>query len=616
MPTSKRRPAGDVAADALAMLAVARQELGDPEAAGAALDRLAQGFPESRSLAPTRLRLGEAALDAGQNDRAAALLAPAAESLTDPSLKARALSGLGWSRLGSDDPAGAAEAFAQLLTVAPQDPLAPESALARGWSLEKAGNTDGALAAYDEALEHYGESARAPAIRLARARLLDRLGASALQDGQAEQAASRFQQAAEAYQTYLKEPETSPANTDTVDRVLSELGWALLGAGNRPEADAAFQRILDEYGNSPQAADARLILAESAHRTGDAEAVEALLTPIVAEGSPADAARQEKALFQLGLARFDRRDWAGAREAFGRISSEFPESPMASRAGFWQAEAAFQAEDAAAAEAGFAALLKSAESQPADPEVAAWLPTARLRHAESLNDLGRWADALGEAEALKAAEPEFPALHELEYARGRALQGLARFDEAREAYQSAIDANRADDFAARARFMRGETYFHQQNLQRGAEGVPPGRLRLRRRRAGGLRAVRGGQGRREARPAGTTPPTSTARSRPTTPTTRWPRRPPSGSPPSPPDPHRRRGRDREPRRPADRGAVVAWSPAQRSREGVPDLRTRSAGDERTSIGYHPDPPARPILGSAGECRRSQGPRTNLYGCSP
>ncbi len=42
------------------------------------------------------------------------------------------------------------------------------------------------------------------------------------------------------------------------------------------------------------------------------------------------------------------------------------------------------------------------------------------------------------------------------------MQGLARFDEAREAYQAVIDANRADDFAARARFMRGETFFHQQ----------------------------------------------------------------------------------------------------------------------------------------------------------
>ena len=49
----------------------------------------------------------------------------------------------------------------------------------------------------------------------------------------------------------------------------------------------------------------------------------------------------------------------------------------------------------------------------------------------------------------------------MEYARGRALQGLARFDEARAAYQAVIDAAKGGDLAARAQLMRGETFFHQ-----------------------------------------------------------------------------------------------------------------------------------------------------------
>ena len=49
----------------------------------------------------------------------------------------------------------------------------------------------------------------------------------------------------------------------------------------------------------------------------------------------------------------------------------------------------------------------------------------------------------------------------MEYARGRALQGLARFDEARAAYQAVIDARKGGDLAARAQLMRGETFFHQ-----------------------------------------------------------------------------------------------------------------------------------------------------------
>ena len=52
---------------------------------------------------------------------------------------------------------------------------------------------------------------------------------------------------------------------------------------------------------------------------------------------------------------------------------------------------------------------------------------------------------------------------EVDYARGRALQQLARFDDARAAYQAVIDARKGGDLAARAQLMIGETYFHQKD---------------------------------------------------------------------------------------------------------------------------------------------------------
>jgi TolA-binding protein len=57
-----------------------------------------------------------------------------------------------------------------------------------------------------------------------------------------------------------------------------------------------------------------------------------------------------------------------------------------------------------------------------------------------------------------------PGLAELEYARGQALLGLGRLDEARGAFQSVIDARRGSELAAQAQLMRGETYFHQDQL--------------------------------------------------------------------------------------------------------------------------------------------------------
>ena len=43
---------------------------------------------------------------------------------------------------------------------------------------------------------------------------------------------------------------------------------------------------------------------------------------------------------------------------------------------------------------------------------------------QSLLGQERWEDVLSEAEKLKTIDPDFPSMHELDYARGRALQGL------------------------------------------------------------------------------------------------------------------------------------------------------------------------------------------------
>ena len=50
--------------------------------------------------------------------------------------------------------------------------------------------------------------------------------------------------------------------------------------------------------------------------------------------------------------------------------------------------------------------------------------------------------------------------------RGRALQGLARFEESRAAFARVIEARKGSELAARAQFMRGETYFHEKNYRK------------------------------------------------------------------------------------------------------------------------------------------------------
>ena len=440
------KPDGEVADHALAYLAWAHLEQNQPDAALADLNRLAERFPRSKALAPTRVRLAEAALSAKQYPRAAELFRLAAEG-GDDAYRPRAQSGLGWALLQDGKPAEAAEAFGALLAKSPDDPAAPEAALARGRALDEAGHADEAIAAYAQAAEKYPKAKEvAPAATLARARLLAK--------------AKRPAEAADAFALALEDLPKEGA--ESADAVLAEWGWALLDADKPAEADKAFARLLDEFPNSPRAGDARLNLAESAYQAKRYDEVESLLAPLIAEGSKAEPALVQSALYRLGRTRVDRKDWPASIRTFDRLATEFPEGTFARESRFWKAEAAFQAGDAQGAETAFAALAD--EPTPAGKAPEAWLTTAKLRRVQALVMLERWADALASADALKAeVAGDSAPVAEIDYARGRSYQGLAKFVEAREAYQAVVDARKGGELAARAQLMRGETYFHQKD---------------------------------------------------------------------------------------------------------------------------------------------------------
>jgi TolA-binding protein len=440
-----REPQGKYADHALARVAQSQWELGQHDKAVETLNRLATSFPRSETLPPARLRLAESALSAKEYDRAGELFRLAADA-APPALKPRALSGLGWSLLQGGHPAEAAPVFATLVEQSPDDPLAPEAAAARGRALEEAGKLDEALVAYAFVLEKYAKTPQAGPTALAVARGLS--------------GAKRFEDAAKAYERVVTEFATSSG--EPVDSVLAEWGWSLVDAGKAAEADAVFERILKEFADSPKAADARFNLAESAFAARDYARVGELLAPVVAEGSKAGPALVAPSLYRQGRARAELKDWAGASSAFGRLVAEFPDAPIRREGRFWKAESSFQGGDARAAEAEFAAL---AAEPPAPGDPKGLVATAKARRVECLVQLERWADALPLAETFLTEEPSDPLHLEVEYAHGRALQGLARFDDARAAFDRVIQGRERSDLAARAQFMKGESYFHQREYR-------------------------------------------------------------------------------------------------------------------------------------------------------
>ncbi len=270
---------------------------------------------------------------------------------------------------------------------------------------------------------------------------------------------------------------------ETPTALFAELGWALVDSQETEEADRIFSALLEDDPQSPRAIDARFNLAESANQARDFAAVIRLLSPLVsaptergrvkqgsdpAKAGAGPAAKPVQAnprplmpliLYRLGRTQIELGDSSAGSATLDRLLAEYPRSARDREARFLRAEAALFQNDPATAESMFKALLAE-PSSPADPQ--GFRVLVGSKHVQSLLALKRWAEALSKAEALKSAVPSGdPAAAELEFARGRALLGLARPEEARTAFQAVIDARKGGDLAAQAQLMRGETFFHQ-----------------------------------------------------------------------------------------------------------------------------------------------------------
>jgi TolA-binding protein len=488
-------PKGEVAEFALAHLVVARIGTDRWEDAGKALGILADQFPQSMLLPPTRVRLAEAALRAHQPERALEqfrLVAdlepakgmPAREATGGRSgavelpLRIRALAGLGRALSELGKPVDAATAFARILELAPNDAAASKIALERGRSLEAGRESDAALDAYSQVIRRFGNSEQASLASLARARLLAKLGRN-------KEAAAEFKQffAGPNVRTILATGGLSE------DAVLAEWGWTLLDSQEPVEADRVFARLLENHPKSPYAADARFNLAESAYEACDYEKVLQLLSPLVAprptnpkSGPVADEAKNDNSkrsggtepgqdeslgrllpavLYRLGRTQIELKHWEPALAAFDRLLAEFPENPYRREAAFLRAVAALKQGNFALALAGISALLKEPAGE-SDPK--GFIPSIRLKQIECWVGLKRWKDVLEGTQALTHDMPAGDsAIAELDYARGRALLGLGQLRAARTTFQAVISArkDKDDDLAARAQLMCGESYFHE-----------------------------------------------------------------------------------------------------------------------------------------------------------
>jgi TolA-binding protein len=474
-------PSGDVADHALAHLATAQIGQGRLDEAGKTLAQLVVRFPRSKTLAPTRERLAEAALDRNQLELARELFSlvlghgehdlatdDRKNAQPDPATRARAQVGLGRALWRLGKPAEAAAHFGDFLQQPANSPLAASVALERAGAQAAGGQTDAALASYREVQDRYPRSRESLQAELARARLLASTGRS-------DDAANIFA-ALLSRNDKQKDLDGLGAGRDVL---MAERAWALVDARKTAEADAVFGEILHDFPESPSAADARFNLAESASQAGNHKEVVRLLSPLLAirAGSGETSAqvhRNEPAagnparimplvLLRLGRTQLELGDWPAAEATVGRLISEYPGAAHNREARLLLSEAVLRQDRAAAAES----ILSTLEiDPPASSDPPGFATLVRTRHVQSLVGVKRWKQALSLADALTAELPASdPAVPELDFARGRALLGLARPADARRALQAVIAARKGSELAAQAHLMQGETYFHESRFQ-------------------------------------------------------------------------------------------------------------------------------------------------------
>jgi cellulose synthase operon protein C len=442
-------PKGDVADSALAQLVEAQLGTGHADDALKTLMILAERFPSSKALPPTRVRLAEAELAAHHAEQAASLFRLVADDTIEPALRIRALAGLGKALAEQGKPDDAASTFATLLKLAPDDRLAAEIALSQARAFEASNRTAAALEVYAEILKRFPSSDQAPRAGLSLARSLTKAG--------------RHAEASRAFEDLIAD---QPARSrlersgTSVDSLLAEWGWSLIDAEKPAEADRVFGRLLKEFPNSDHAADARFNLAESANLARNHAEVVRLLTPL-AEPKPRESTRHllPAVLYRLGRTQVELKQWAAASSTLDRLLTDFPDNPYRREAKYLRAESALRNGDPTAAESVFSALLAEPASTT-DPK--GLIASVRAKQIECWVALKRWKPVLDVVKSRKATlAADDPSIADLDLAQGQALLGLGRLEDARKAFQAVIDVRSGGDLAAHAQFLRGETFFHQ-----------------------------------------------------------------------------------------------------------------------------------------------------------
>jgi TolA-binding protein len=434
----------------LSLLAIAQARGAKWAEVEATVARLASEHASSPVVSRTLQTVAEAAFAVKEWDQAIRYFKTLAAVGVESPFHAAALSGQAWAEYRKGDFTNANMHFQQVVTQHPMEELAAEAAFMAGDSLQQSGKSVEAIAAFEAAFLNYRPSRNAFLAGLQVARLQT-------QSAAIDKADAAYLAVADAY-------ETVPEH----DQVLNEWALVLYEAELYAKADDVFRRLVKEHPESRHAPSARYSLAESDLINGRLDMAKAAFSELTNDPK-ATVDVQEDALYRLVGIAAEAEAWQDVVDRSIELSKRFPESRYLNEAKFRLADGELRLGRSELAEQ----LLGDLIGQAQNPEIAEteWFPHAWPLLAEAQFRQKKYEDVLKTADRLRALDAKSPVQYQVDEVVGRAWKQQARFDKARDAFQSAIrsEFGTRTETAAKAQFMIAETWLLEKKLDRALE---------------------------------------------------------------------------------------------------------------------------------------------------
>jgi len=446
----KNNPQDERHDQGLSLLAIAQARGAKWADVESSVGKLASEHASSPVVSRTLQTVAEAAFEAKEWDQAIRYFQTLSASGVESPFHAAALSGQAWAEYRKGDFANSNTHFQQVVTQHPKDDLAAEAAFMAGDALQQGGKAAEAIAAFQAAFQNFQPSRNAFLAGLQVARLQTQAAAI-------DKANVAYQAVADAYPKVAEH-----------DQVLNE--WALVLYENEQYAgaDEVFTRLVKEHPDSRHAPAARYSLAESDLINGQLEPAKSAFAELTNDAKAA-ADVQEDSLYRLIGIAVETEAWQDVVEHSNELTKRFPNSSYLTEAKFRLADGEVRLGRSELAER----LLSDLVGQAQNPEIAEteWFPHAWPLLAETQFRQKKYDDVLKTADRLRSIDSKSPVQYQVDEVVGRAWKQQARFDKARDAFQSVIrsEFGTRTETAAKAQFMIAETWLLEKQPERALE---------------------------------------------------------------------------------------------------------------------------------------------------